>query len=245
MSDRSQQRRKVAWRISLTLAFTFTFTPNDVLAQGGPRDTTVPALSQADLPNPDAVHLADLDGDGEEEILSVFLAPGGSRGVFTVQDGDRLVTSPIYPVWGLETAELDGRPGDEIVLGVWSSLLRHPEPQPHRTVWVLRWTGHRIEEVWLGSAMARPLLDIGVADLDGDGRWELVALERTADRCVVTAYRFDGFGFVGLARLPADCIGLELCRPIPERERGDCVSTPSGSMHLRLVDGVLVGERRE
>jgi len=150
---------------------------------------------------------ADLDGDGVGESVCLLRGTQPHLAVLRIvwRDGRRW-TSPLLPAFSLHVGDLDGAGADEVVLGVWSWRRRHNEPQPHRAVWVLAWSGAKLQERWRGSALARPLVDLRVRDLDGDGRAELLSLERGGQGITTGVYRFDGFGFVGL-----DAVG-----PAPE-----------------------------
>lgn len=56
-----------------------------------------------------------------------------------------------------------------------------------------------IQELWAGSALADPIRDLHVADLDGDGTQELIALEYAYDsnplHSSLTIWSWNGFGF--------------------------------------------------
>ncbi len=62
-------------------------------------------------------------------------------------------------------------------------------------------------ELWAGSALAQPLADFAAADLDGDGRQELVALESRytdpagAPARELSVWEWNGFGFSLQARV--------------------------------------------
>jgi hypothetical protein len=64
---------------------------------------------------------------------------------------------------------------------------------------LLNLTGNEVREAWAGSAMAAPLHDLQVLDLDGDGYQELAALEQPYDdksaASSVVIWRWNGFGF--------------------------------------------------
>lgn len=65
---------------------------------------------------------------------------------------------------------------------------------------VYGWDGRRLYPKWLGSRLSRPFDDATLGDLDGDGRDELVAVERTRDGALeLAAYRWRGFGFERVA----------------------------------------------
>ncbi|RPI31849.1 MAG: hypothetical protein EHM70_10465 [Chloroflexota bacterium] len=73
---------------------------------------------------------------------------------------------------------------------------------------LIGWKRGAYRELWAGSAMSDPLLDIIAIDLDGDGRQELAALESRYDALpgapagAITTWEWNGFGFTILARLP-------------------------------------------
>lgn len=144
-------------------------------------------------------------GAGDAYRVSLYLAADQRAGFLTVARGRVRWTSRVYPMWWAQAADLDGDRVDELVLGIWSRTPRHDEPSPHRAVWVMTWDGSRIQPLWRGSALARPLADAFTADLDGDGRAELVALERARAGCVLTAYTWNGFGFGAEASMPIPC----------------------------------------
>lgn len=132
--------------------------------------------------------------------LVVYLSPDGQRGFFTLERTDaEPVISKSYPMWKHIVADLDGDGSDELLLGIWSHKVRHDEPQPHKTIWVLSWE-QRWVETWRGSALARPLSDFVTGDLDGDEKEELVSLERADGRWVLAVYRWNGFGFRGVKK---------------------------------------------
>jgi len=154
---------------------------------------------------------ADLDGDGRPDGLAAWFDGERRRGVLQVTRGAARWTSPIYPMWKVRTADLDGDGRAEVVLGVWSWRRRHDEPLPHRSVWVLGWDGRALVELWRGSALARPLEDVDVAAPRTEGGGAvlgaalLVAEERAGGACYRTRYRWTGFGFVGVDREDRPC----------------------------------------
>ena len=110
-------------------------------------------------------------------------------------------TSRIYRAWKVDVADLDGDGIAEIILGVWSNTRRHDEPDPHRAVRVLRWspTARQLEDVWRGSALARPLKDFEMRGA------KLVAQEWSGEHCYRTTYRWSGFGFAAETTVRKRC----------------------------------------
>ena len=154
---------------------------------------------------------------GQRHGVAVYLAADSQAGFLVIEREGRRWTSRIYPMWWAWPADLDGDGVDELVLGVWSRTRRHDEPSPHRAIWVVAWDGERLAPLWRGSALARPLADAFTADLDRDGRAELVALEHVGvgdgdgerggagKRCLLAAYDWNGFGFAAEATCPISC----------------------------------------
>lgn len=130
-----------------------------------------------------------------QPTLEVYFDEQRRRGFFKVRSHRRNWTSEIYPMWKIKLADLDGDGVDQVVVGMWSRQMRHDEPLPRRTVWVLRWDGQRLVPEWRGSGLARPMRDFTIDDAP-DGRIdELIAAERRDDECLSTRYRWTGFGF--------------------------------------------------
>jgi hypothetical protein len=144
---------------------------------------------------------------GRRHGVAVYLAADAQAGFLVIEHQGRRWTSRIYPMWWAQPADVDGDGVDELVLGVWSRTRRHDEPSPHRSIWVVAWDGEELAPLWRGSALARPLADAFTADVDRDGRAELVALERAGagQGCLLAAYGWTGFGFAAEATCPISC----------------------------------------
>ncbi|MCS6880862.1 MAG: CapA family protein [Oscillochloridaceae bacterium] len=141
---------------------------------------------------------ADLRGDGEP-----LWAELDAAGVVTLRDGPGADAPVVWrnerPAWRI-TRVLAGDPNDdgraELLLLLWqpdeAGRLRS---QPY----LLGWRGGRFRIIWGGSAPATPVQDLAWADLDGDGRGELVALEGGAAPGDagehVSVWRWHGWGF--------------------------------------------------
>lgn len=75
---------------------------------------------------------------------------------------------------------------------------------------LIGWKEGRYREAWAGSSMSQPALEIGTADLNQDGRVELVTMEGTYDDRgifpgkAIKLWEWNGFGFSLLASLPGD-----------------------------------------
>jgi len=136
---------------------------------------------------------------GRDLAVRAYFDPDHQRGFLRIGD----YTSKMYHAWKAQLADLDADGVSEVVLGVWSRQRRHDEPEPHRSVWVLRWDPERASliEIWRGSALARPLVDFSIRDQG------LIAHEHIADRCYETTYAWTGFGFAVEEARPIACGG--------------------------------------
>lgn len=160
---------------------------------------------------------ADLNGDGRPERLELS---GGRAALW--QGPDLVWQSPID--WQVDQAELadlnqDGFP--ELIMTVWRPFQPWPIDRvlPHGgriaahrdaggqscQVILVGWRGDEFREIWAGSALARPLHEFAVVDLNGDGRPELAVLEGDYEAPgsparTLAVWSWNSFGFDLLAR---------------------------------------------
>jgi len=192
-------------KFALTLSITLLLAPS---AAG--QETASPAPSAS----------FELQGDAETAgTLELYLSDDGLRGFLRLLPHD--VVSPIYPLWTAIPANLN-EPGTEIVLGAWSSTPRPEQTETHRSIWVVTLDEDGFNEAWRGSAMARPLLDFRVVDLDHIEGDEILTRERLREACYLAAYRWNGFGFDGLGSVAVSCDEVHFCHPAPSPEPGVC-----------------------
>ena len=194
------------------------------------------ALTEVEMPEEavqrPAKETADLDGDGAPETICL------SEGVARIQ-AEPCESANTNPRWGSPESwqvtqfgldDLDSSGLPEVSLLVWRPFEPWPidqiVPNPGRIdahqgadglschVILIGWRDGRFREVWAGSALADPLLSMFPADLDGDGRPELAALESGYDdppggpARALTVWGWNGFGFDLLARAGGRFYGL-------------------------------------
>jgi hypothetical protein len=181
---------------------------------------------------------ADLDGDGQDETLSL-------------QDGRAVIARRSQVLWqspaawqvvqvGLADLNRDRTP--EAVLLLWRPFQPWPVdahlPHPGRIAGfhdqrgmschliLIGWQQGEYRERWAGSALAEPLVAFLPVDLDGDGYPELAAIENFYDDPAflpgraVAVWQWNGFGFslldrrrgafsaLSAARTPQDAVVL-------------------------------------
>lgn len=183
----------------------------------------------------------DLDRDGRMETIQIT-SKGDDDG--HPMGGDVMVLQSrngrLEPVWKqgnlnpwkLQTADVDGDGRHEVVVGVWKKSPR--DPVMARRVFVYSWDGKRLAPKWLGSRLARRFDDFALADVNGDGWWELAALETVPDgKHRVALYRWRSFGFDWIGCTPG-VKGLAELRPTAN---GIAAAGPSGQFRLSYAKG--------
>lgn len=137
---------------------------------------------------------SDLDGDGRRERI---VLNGAGDPVLKIWRGRALLWQGVpkrWKPWKLSVADVDGDGKSEIVLGIYKAT--HYFPQPHNCLFIYDWDGRELLPKWLGSSLSKPFTDFAFADLDSDGRDNLIAIETTRrGRQCVAVYSWNGFGF--------------------------------------------------
>jgi len=150
----------------------------------------------------------DLAGDGLAEQVrlqgeQVIVYAPGSDSTAASAGPTELWRSP--PEWQVADVAL-GDPNDdgrgELLLALWKpdqdGILRSPQTGPLRSHPFIIGTREGIyRTLWGGSAAADPLLEVELADLDGDGVQELMVLEEGQGETAHTlaVWRWNGWGF--------------------------------------------------
>ncbi|HAV43390.1 TPA: hypothetical protein DCX15_05180 [bacterium] len=99
--------------------------------------------------------------------------------------------------WKVMMADVDGDENPELCVGVWKKT-RYFNTYENR-LFIYNRSGNYIYPKWFGSRFANPFIDFDFKDMDGDGKEELILLER--DRAGVkkiVSYKWRIFGFEGL-----------------------------------------------
>lgn len=141
----------------------------------------------------------DLTGDGvPEDVRRV------REQVIIYQDGGEVWRSP--STWRVSDLAL-GDPNDdgrsELMLALWKPGLDGLEPPdpakrstPRSHPFIVGYRGGTYRTLWGGSAVAEPIQELALGDVDGDGVEELIALEGVdPERRTVSVWRWHGWGF--------------------------------------------------
>jgi poly-gamma-glutamate synthesis protein (capsule biosynthesis protein) len=138
---------------------------------------------------------ADLTGDGVPEQVRL-----AGEQVFVSQNGVEVWRG--LPQWRVLDLAL-GDPNDD---GRQEILLALDRPDPegiarsHPFIVGYREGAYRV--VWGGSAVADPIREVELDDVDGDGVQELIVLEARGEDRVVAVWRWHGWGFSLIWRSP-------------------------------------------
>lgn len=189
-----------------------------------PHTSPIPGRPEQSVP------AGDLNGDGLDE--SVWR--GGGR-VEIRAAGALLWRSPAdWQVIRARISDLDRDGTPELALLVWRAFQPWPVDEflPHGGridafqdragrschLILIGWRRGEFRELWAGSALADPLQDFLAADLDDDGKQELIALEnryinsQTAPAWALSVWGWNGFGFTLVDRVNGKFDNLMLLR---------------------------------
>jgi len=157
----------------------------------------------------------DLTGDGVAEQVRLE-----EQQVAVYRDGVEAWRG--LPEWRVVDLAL-GDPNDdgrsELVLALWKPDAAGV-PRSHPFIIGYREGAYRI--LWGGSAVADPIHEVELGDVDGDGVQELIVLEERGDGCAVAVWRWHGWGFSLMWRSP------------PGRYR-DLALITGGAGHLPII----------
>lgn len=206
------QRKKFALVILIVAVF-LQISPSQLRAWALGPGGLIPTPVFIDSVPIEAVTQADFNRDGTPEKLSLM-------------DGSAVITSAGQVVWKspptwqvLQAAitDLNHDGALEAALLVWRPFSPWPVDQwlPHGGriaafhdaagyschLIMIGWQDGVYREMWAGSALAEPVKSFSVADLNGNGRQELVTLEgpytdsRSAPAHALKTWEWNGFGF--------------------------------------------------
>jgi hypothetical protein len=173
----------------------------------------VPALLSSGATPIIPVSQADFNRDGQPEKISLM------NGTATLVSASHTIwQSPeSWQVTQAEITDLNGDKVPEATLLVWRPF--HPWPVDEWLpsggriaafhdvagnschIIMITWQSHEYREMWAGSALAEPVSAFSVADLNNDGRQELITLEgtytdpRSVSARLLKVWEWNGFGF--------------------------------------------------
>ena len=152
----------------------------------------------------------DLTGDGKDELILVNKVGESqdedgnseSQQVTILQDGTRVWQSPID--WHILDLAL-GDPNQDGRFEIISALEKADSNDVKTShPFIIGYRGGKYRDVWGGSAVADPILELELGDVDGDGEEELVVLEERGDgsKQAVAVWKWNGWGYSLMWRSP-------------------------------------------
>ena len=135
----------------------------------------------------------DLTGDGVPEIIR-----RQGEAVEVLQEGRSVWRSPSE--WKVRDLAL----GDPNQDGRYEALLAVDKAEGTSQPFVVGYRGGTYHDLWGGSAVHAPILEVELGDLDGDGLEELAAIEAAPEGSAryLTLWRWHGWGFSLVWRSP-------------------------------------------
>ena len=146
----------------------------------------------------------DVSGDGSPDVVAGQQAGGRELYWFecppdpTALWTRHLIDNQFQQYYDLAVGDVDGDGRPEVVFSLWRVYQGRYGNQP----FVFGWRDGEMRPVWRGSAVADPIRELAVGDVDGDGVAELVVLEgdpaegRGEPAIAVAVWRWSGWGFV-------------------------------------------------
>jgi hypothetical protein len=96
--------------------------------------------------------------------------------------------------WKIQTCDVDGDGKKEISIGMYKTTPF--DPVMAKRPFIYQWTQNKITPKWLGSRLSKPFQDYIFADINQDGKDELISIELLQNsHKIVTAYAWKEFGF--------------------------------------------------
>jgi hypothetical protein len=140
-----------------------------------------------------------------EDLVVLSVEKNSDKSNETVSAGNNLILKEIYAYnckvlnpWKVQTSDVDGDGMTEIALAVYKTSPFHPVMA--KRPFLYDWINGGIFPKWRGSRLSRPFDDYVFADMDSDGKDELVSAEHLADGGkVLSCYCWKGFGFEKIA----------------------------------------------
>jgi hypothetical protein len=185
----------------------------------------------------DSVAVGDIDGDGSKDIAFAEFAVKEGKKIIWFGDGKGNFKSYEKDVAGKDVpflvrlGDLDGDGKDEVVLKV-STVGR---AAVHKLS-VLKWSGEGFRDISFGLEKVEPRA-LDLADLDGDGRKELVVLSENA----ILIYKYLDAGWVELGRYavsPEDARGASDLRVGRNRDGSFLIAFNMGGESPSLHHGI-------
>lgn len=130
----------------------------------------------------------DLTGDGRPELVR-----RAAEQVTVYEEGTAVWQSP--PEWRVVDLAL-GDPNDdgrfEMLLAIW-----RPDPDGHERSqpYIVGYRGGQYRLLWGGRAVVKPIAEVALGDVDGDGVQELIVLEDADEGRTIAVWRWQGWSF--------------------------------------------------
>ncbi len=156
-------------------------------------------LEEAKTLLPDSLFIINYAFTKDNEYLFIILGKEKSEfgqriGLFKVKEKIKLLwidRNRNYNPWKIILKDIDGDSVDELLLGVYKKTKFYPLFE--RRIFVYKFKNEEIFPLWLGSRLSSPLIDFEIFDIENDGKYEILSLERKKDGSKkISIYKWNG-----------------------------------------------------
>lgn len=152
-------------------------------------------VSQTPAVGPFRAGALDLTGDGFPERVQRVR----EQAVVYQQDREAWRSPPEWRVVDLALGDPNDDGRGELLLALWQPDV---EGVPRSQPFVVGYRQGAYRLLWAGSAVADPICEVELGDVDGDGVQELIVLEEHGNGQAVSVWRWHGWGFSLVWRSP-------------------------------------------
>jgi len=106
-----------------------------------------------------------------------------------------------HNAWDIACGDVDGDQQADVLVSMWKQT--RANPQFGNRPFLYGWTANKLWPKWLGSSLGWPFLEAKLADINGNGLSELVAIEKDSqqERWRLALYYWSAFGFLPVQAL--------------------------------------------
>ena len=142
--------------------------------------------------------MANLDHSSHQEAIiltNLKKKPLSGKIYIFSHSGEKLWESRILPVWKIWIADVNHDKKNDLIMALYK--YERIDQKIENRLYIYGWDGEDIYPIWRGTSLSRPYIDCAFYDINGDGKTELISLEKGKNKRFIVVYHWNGFGFTG------------------------------------------------